>query len=69
MQHNKPGRPTGPVEFYLQDDENTMKYNPNEMHGNRFFGQWSKVLTITEMLDSEIQEKYYNDYSAYFKAR
>ena len=46
-----------------------MKYNPTEMHGNRFFGQWSKVLTITEMLDSEIQEKYYNDYSAYFKAR
>ena len=53
----------------MQDDENTFLYNPKEMHGNRFFGQWSKVLTVSNNLNIEIREKYFNDYSAYFKAK
>ena len=27
--------------FYMQDDENTMKYYPVDMHLNKFFGGWS----------------------------
>ena len=36
---------------------------------NRFFGSWSKLLTMNQTLNMEIQEKYYNDYQAYYKAR
>lgn len=59
---NKPEREEGALKMYMQDDENTMLYNPLEMHGNRFWGQWSKVLNISHMLNTEIQEKYFNDY-------
>ena len=36
---------------------------------NRFFGSWSKLLTMNQTLNMEVQEKYYNDYQAYYKAR
>ena len=65
---NKPEREEGALKMYMQDDENTMLYNPLEMHGNRFWGQWSKVLNISHMLNTEIQEKYFNDYQAHWKA-
>ena len=55
--------------YYIQDDENTMKYQPLDMHGNRFFGQWSKVLTLGKMLNLEIQQKYYNEYQTHYKAK
>ena len=58
----KAERTSGDFKFYLQDDENTMLYNPSDMHANKFFGQWSKVLTMSNMLNHELQEKYLNDY-------
>ena len=51
---NKPEREQGDLKFYMQDDENTMLYNPIEMHGNRFWGQWSKVMNISNMLNAEV---------------
>ena len=56
------------MKFYIKDDENTMLFNPADMHHNRFFGQWSKLLTIKKMLNTEIQDKYYNEYASYVKA-
>ena len=55
--------------MYIQDDENTMMYRPGDMQNNKFFGTWSKLLTMADNLNLEIQEKYYNDYQAYYKAR
>ena len=55
--------------YYMQDDENTMMYRPSDMHGNKFFGSYSKLLSINEMLNMEIQKKYTWDYQAHFKAR
>ena len=55
--------------FYIQDDENTMMYRPSEMHGNRFFGSVSKLLSINDMLNMEVQKKYHWDYEAHWKAR
>ena len=31
------------MQFYMQDDENTMLYKPLDMHHNKFFGTWSKA--------------------------
>ena len=41
-------RPTNDekVTMYIQDDENTMMYKPIDMNMNRFFGTWSKFLTL-----------------------
>ena len=39
------------------------------MHQNKFFGTWSKLFTLERALNSEIQQKYHNDYQAYMKAR
>ena len=58
----KADRNSKDFKFYLQDDENTMLYNPSDMYTNKFFGQWSKVLTMSNMLNHELQEKYLNDY-------
>merc|ERR1712166_1005920 len=65
------GRPTsqdGKPYFYVQDDENTMLYRPQDMHSNKYFGTWSKLLGLSSMLNTEIQDKYYFDYNAHFKA-
>ena len=50
------------LKFYMQDDENTMLYVPEDMGNNKFFGTWSKLLTIERMLNTEVQGKYHNDY-------
>lgn len=65
------GRPENDqkIKMYIQDDENTMMYKPGDMQNNKFFGTWSKLLTLSDNLNLEIQEKYYNDYQAYYKAR
>ena len=39
------------------------------MHGNRFWGTWSKVGTLNSMLNIEIQNKYTDDYQAFVKAK
>ena len=39
------------------------------MSNNKFFGTWSKLLTLSEMLNHEASQKYYNDYEAYYKAK
>ena len=57
------------LKFYMSDDENTMLYVPDDMNNNKFFGTWSKLLTIERMLNTEVQGKYHNDYQAYMKAR
>ena len=35
-------RNEGADKFYIQDDENTMLYNPQTMHGSKFWGQVAK---------------------------
>ena len=55
--------------MYLQDDENTMLYKPGDMANNKFFGTWSKLLTLSESLNHEAQSKYYNDYEAYYRSK
>ena len=42
------------LKFYIQDDENTMMYRPQDMHGKKLFGTWSKLMSINEMLNMEI---------------
>ena len=54
---------------FMQDDENTYLMRPIDMHGNKFFGSWSRVATLTKSLNWEIQEKYTNDYRASLNAK
>lgn len=61
-------RQTKDPKVFLQDDENTMTYNPRTMWQNKFFGQWGKVLTIVDQMNHELKDKYLNDYQAYMKA-
>ena len=60
---------TKKLTMHLQDDENSMMYRPGDMANNKFFGTWSKLLTLSENLNFESSQKYFNDYESYFKAR
>lgn len=44
-------------------------YKPGDMNMNRFFGTWSKLLTIPDMLNTEQKDKLSIQYQAYFKAK
>lgn len=57
------------VRTFIRDSEHSMTYSPNDHHGNRFFGTWSKVLNLQNMLFYENKEKYLNEYQARFNAR
>ena len=50
------------VTYYIQDDENTMMWKPLDMHGSKFWGSMSKLLTLSNNLNVEYQEKYTDDY-------
>ena len=65
----KQPRDSKPLKFYMQDDENTMLYNPSTMSSNKFFGQWNKVLTMSNRLNHELQDKYLHHYQSYAKAQ
>ena len=57
------------LQFYLQDEENTMQYKPIDMHMNKFFGTWSTCANMAGLLNLENKEKYYAQYQAENKAR
>ena len=42
------------LKFYMSDDENTMLYVPQDMENNKWFGTWSKLLSIERMLNTEV---------------
>ena len=46
-----------------------MTYSPNDNNGNRFFGTWSKLLNLQNILLYEDKEKYLNEYQARFNAK
>jgi len=46
-----------------------MLYNPQTMHGSKFWGQLSKQYTIIENLNTELMDKYLFDYSSHIKAK
>ena len=46
-----------------------MLYSPNDHTGNKFFGTWSKLLNLQNILFYENKEKYLNDYQARFNAQ
>jgi len=54
------GRPTNKekLKVFIHDEENSMMYRPEDYHGNKFFGTWSKVLSIQKNLLFEQKEKY-----------
>ena len=60
---------TQKIRTFIRDTENTMTYSPNDHHGNKFFGSWSKLLNMQNMLFYENKEKYLNEYQARFNAR
>ena len=64
-------RPTNEqkMSFYMQDDENTMKFYPNEMVNNKFFGNVSNMTGIHHKLNHEKQMKYLIPAQAYLKAK
>ena len=57
------------IETYIRDSENTVLYSPNDHTGNKFFGTWSKLLNLQNILFYENKEKYLNDYQARFNAQ
>ena len=60
---------TEKIRTYIRDTEHSMTYSPNDHHGNKFFGTWSKLLNLQNMLFYENKEKYLNEYQARFNAR
>lgn len=65
------GRPTNEntLRMYIRDSENTLMYSPEKYSGNKFFGQWNKVMLLQTMLFAESREKYLNKYNAELKAQ
>lgn len=57
------------IRTFIRDSENTMTYSPNDFSGNKFFGSWSKLLNLQNMLFYENKEKYLNEYQARFQAK
>jgi hypothetical protein len=60
---------TEKIKTFIRDTEHTMTYSPNDHHGNRFFGTWSKLLNLQNMLYYENKEKYLNEYQGRFNAK
>ena len=60
---------THKIKTFIRDTEHTMTYSPNDHSGNRFFGTWSKLLNMQNMLFYENKEKYLNEYQARFNAK
>lgn len=60
---------TEKIRTYIRDSEHSMTYSPNDHHGNKFFGTWSKFLTLQNQLFYEDKEKYLNEYQARFNAK
>ena len=56
------------LRFFIRDSENTLQYSPADYTGNKFFGTWSKVMTLQNMLFAEQREKYLNKYAAMLKS-
>ena len=52
----------------MQDSENTMQFSPTDYTGNKFFGTWSKLVGLQNMLFYEQQEKYIDVMNAQRKA-
>ena len=54
--HKQERHTTDKGKFYshITDDENSMMYNPTDMHQNPFFGTWSKLLTLNNALNTEL---------------
>jgi hypothetical protein len=49
---DRPDKPWGrgtnqdKLKFFIQDDEQTMLYTPEDFSGNKWFGKWSELLTM-----------------------
>lgn len=61
-------RSQGRDKFFIQDDENTMQYDPVTMHGSRFWGQMQRQYTVAETLNTDKDHKYLRDYNCHIKA-
>ena len=59
---------TQKIRTFIRDSEHSMTYSPNDHTGNKFFGSWSKFLTLQNQLFYEDKEKYLNEYQARFNA-
>lgn len=57
------------IKFPIYDAEHTATYSPNSFTGNRFFGTYSKLYQLEELLSYEEKEKYHNEYQARFKSK
>jgi len=47
------------LKIYMNDEENSMMYTPENYTGNKFFGRWSTMMTLQNMLFYEKREKYF----------
>lgn len=55
---------TEKIRTYMADDENTFMYEPESYSGNKFFGQWSKQMGLSNMMLHEPKEKYFRYYAS-----
>lgn len=53
----------------VNDDENPLTLSPADYTANKFFGTWSKVMTMQSLLFNEAREKYTNQHAAEIKAQ
>jgi hypothetical protein len=60
---------THKIKTFIRDTEHSVTYSPNDHHGNKFFGSWSKLMNMQNMLFYENKEKYLNEYQARFNSR
>ncbi len=63
-------RPTSDkkASFYVKDSSYSTTFTPVDMLPNNFFGKYSQVTQLPINLNWELQQKYYSDYQAHFKA-
>ncbi len=56
------------IKWFMKDSENTMTYTLDDHRGNKFFGQYNKLVNLQNSLYYENKEKYLNEYQAKFNA-
>ena len=54
--------------MYIRDSENPLMMTPTDYTGNKFFGTWSKAMTMQNNLFHEPRVKYLNRYNAELKS-
>ena len=57
------------IKMFIQDEEQSHLYSPEDATGNKWFGSYSKLLGVQDAMFYENKEKYHYPFMAHLKAK